>query len=48
MLFHLTTDDQIRIINEQGPVERDQGGSTLQKRAGVIGARQGMADEATG
>ena len=27
MLFHLTTDDHIRIINEQGPAETDTAGS---------------------
>ena len=29
MLFHLTTDDYIRIINEQGPAETDAGGRTF-------------------
>ena len=27
MLFHVTTDDHIRIINEQGPAETDAGGT---------------------
>src|SRR5207248_10766075 len=29
MIFHLTTDDHIGIINEQGPAETNAGGSTL-------------------
>ena len=29
MLFHLTTDDHVRIINEQGPAETDTAGSTF-------------------
>ena len=29
MLFHLTTDDHIGIINEQGPAETNAGGSTF-------------------
>ena len=29
MLFHLTTDDHIGIINEQGPAETDTAGSTF-------------------
>ena len=29
MLFHLTTDDYIRAINEQRPAETDAGGSTF-------------------
>ena len=29
MLFHLTTDDHIRVINEQGPAETNAGGSTF-------------------
>src|SRR5437879_9827048 len=29
MLFHLTTDDHIRIINEQGPAESDTSGSSF-------------------
>jgi Protein of unknown function (DUF3489) len=29
MRFHLTTDDHIRTINEQGPAETDAGGSTF-------------------
>jgi len=30
MLFHLTSDDHIRIINEQGAAETDTAGRTLQ------------------
>jgi|GraSoiStandDraft_57_1057295.scaffolds.fasta_scaffold124913_1 hypothetical protein len=29
MLFHLTTEDDIRVIHEQGPAETDAGGSTF-------------------
>ena len=29
MLFHLTTDDHIRAINEQGPAATEPGGSTF-------------------
>src|SRR5690349_15267101 len=29
MLFHLTTDDHIRVIGEQGPEETDADGSTF-------------------
>src|SRR5689334_11883898 len=29
MLFHLTAEDDIRVIHEQGPARRDAGGSTF-------------------
>src|SRR5690349_5229336 len=29
MLFHLTREDDIRVIHEQGPARRDAGGSTF-------------------
>ena len=48
MLFHLTSDDHIRIINEQGPAETDTAGTTVAKRAKVPRVSEGMADQAIG